>query len=605
MGQKKKKKEFNDLLIPIILVLAVLPLVVRIISYQTGFAEYAWYSNYDVVHDFFTYYKSRIFLLLAATAGIILIPYALLHRGSLKSMKPFLFLGIYTLFAVISTVFSVNPKASLLGGYAHFESIFVLLGYILLLIYTYQIDKNEKDYQSIIRAFLISLVIMCMIGILQIFGKDPLFNTLFQKLIIPQSDWKDYVGNIKSYANNNAVALTLFNSNFASVYLSMVIPFLIVLILPGTGNQQKSSILSRWERIIIIAVIFILTILLFKTYSRTGLLSLSAVLVILMINQRKLLISRWKQCTILMLCGVLLFVGIDYFNNFRFIKKLTGTVQSFHDDQNTDKPDQILTMEQGVFLKLKGEGIYVSLKQGEADKASLAFSTANHEDITGEYDDKTMKLNRKGFENITFKIKSVEGENDILFVINGITWTFTKDDKGYSYINDNGKMDQLKQIDYVGTREWEDIGSGRGYIWSRSIPLLKNTLLIGYGPDTFLYQFPQSDYVGKANNCKTPNTLIEKPHSFYLMTGIQTGVLSLFAFLAFYFFYMLQSIHIYKHVKLSGIKERVGFGCFIATLSFMISGLFNDSSLQTTPIFIILLGLGMDINLQMEGIGKE
>jgi hypothetical protein len=87
------------------------------------------------------------------------------------------------------------------------------------------------------------------------------------------------------------------------------------------------------------------------------------------------------------------------------------------------------------------------------------------------------------------------------------------------------------------------------------------------------------------------------------MMGIQTGVLSLIAFLAFYLFYMFQSIHIYKNIKLIGIKERVGFGCFIATLSFMISGFFNDSSLQTTPIYIILLGLGMDINLQLEKEG--
>jgi len=37
----------------------------------------------------------------------------------------------------------------------------------------------------------------------------------------------------------------------------------------------------------------------------------------------------------------------------------------------------------------------------------------------------------------------------------------------------------------------------RGYIWSRSLPLLRNTILVGYGPDTFAMNFPQHDIAGK------------------------------------------------------------------------------------------------------------
>lgn len=41
--------------------------------------------------------------------------------------------------------------------------------------------------------------------------------------------------------------------------------------------------------------------------------------------------------------------------------------------------------------------------------------------------------------------------------------------------------------------------SGRGYIWGRTIPLLKKFLLWGSGPDTFTVKFPQTDYVMKVN----------------------------------------------------------------------------------------------------------
>ena len=39
----------------------------------------------------------------------------------------------------------------------------------------------------------------------------------------------------------------------------------------------------------------------------------------------------------------------------------------------------------------------------------------------------------------------------------------------------------------------ELIGSMRGYIWSRTIPILPHYLVLGAGPDCFLYEFPQDD----------------------------------------------------------------------------------------------------------------
>ena len=54
--------------------------------------------------------------------------------------------------------------------------------------------------------------------------------------------------------------------------------------------------------------------------------------------------------------------------------------------------------------------------------------------------------------------------------------------------------DRLKFMD-----GYERLATSRGYLFSRSFPMLKDTLLIGYGPDTFVLEFPQQDYVGKMN----------------------------------------------------------------------------------------------------------
>ena len=46
----------------------------------------------------------------------------------------------------------------------------------------------------------------------------------------------------------------------------------------------------------------------------------------------------------------------------------------------------------------------------------------------------------------------------------------------------------------------EKMGSARIYNWSRTIPLLKDTLLVGFGPDTFSKVFPQNDFFGFENS---------------------------------------------------------------------------------------------------------
>lgn len=608
--KKQKKKEFNDLLIPIILVIAILPFITRLLQFDAGLSNYSWYSDYDIVTDFFSYYKSFAFLIISIVSIIILIPYFLLQRSQIKNMKPFIPIGVYSFFVLLSAIFSINQHFTMIGGMAHFESIFVLFGYVIMLIYTYQIQKEEKDYKSILKALIISLMLMSSIGFFQFIGKDLINFPLIQKLIIPREFWADYIGKISSRLSTNAISLTLFNPNYASVYLSMIIPFLIAVIAPfsektnekvisgGTKSSQNNSLVpSKRERIICFVIVIVLILLLFKTYSRSGLVAMIISLLVIGYFRRKLLLNKWKQCCIFVAAGILVFVGVDFMNDFRYINKITGTVQSFFDDKDSKSLDEITTTKDGVSIRYNGEVNTVAFSKNAEGKETLAFKNEAGEDITNKYDSKTKTLRSDQFKNIKLYIKEIEDKNYILCKINNITWKFCKDEiNGYVYINDFGKSDILKPVAQIGTKSMEDIGSGRGYIWSRSIPLLRNTLFIGKGPDTFLLTFPQSDYVGKANNCKTPYTLIEKPHSLYLMIGIQTGVISLIAFIAFYLIYMIKSFKLYRNNDLSSLKARMGLGCLVATLSFMISGLFNDSSLQTTPIFIVLLGLGMDIN---------
>lgn len=603
MKPKKRKREFNDLIIPILLVIAVLPFVTRLITYASGLSGYPWFSDQDITNDFFSYYKSLFFLILSIIIAVILIPYFMLQRGKLKTMKPFLPIGVYCLMVILSAVFTVNSKLTLVGGIAHFESVFILSGYVILLLYVYQINKEEEDYRIIYKAVLISLAVMSIIGLFQMLGRDLLYYTWLQKLIIPRADWKDFLGRLHTRLSTDSVSLTLFNPNYASVYLAMLIPFVLVQLIPAQQNKSVQKAAGRShlaEKLLTGGLLLFLTLLLFKTYSRSGLVSLVISLLVMGFLCRGALQRLWKQCLLLALSAVILFTAADAFTHFKYLHKILGTVQSFHDGKNENALDKILTNQNNILISYDKESITISLEEGTDSKPSLEFQNEAGEDITKYYDEKSKRLEWGSYSKLQIYGKELDNETYLYCIIDGITWRFyNAGSSGYRYINDFGKTDKLTEIKHLGPKGLEDIGSGRGYIWSRSIPLLKDTLILGKGPDTFPVVFPQSDYVGKANNCKTPYTLIEKPHSFYLMTGIQTGVVSLLAFILFYLGYLINSLKIYNHCDLTSFRLRMGLGCMTATLSYMISGLFNDSSLQTTPVFIVLLGLGLDINYSL------
>ncbi len=65
-----------------------------------------------------------------------------------------------------------------------------------------------------------------------------------------------------------------------------------------------------------------------------------------------------------------------------------------------------------------------------------------------------------------------------------------------SYLNQFKKPVEIDQVDRWGFEELGHIFSCRGYLWSTSLPLLKDHLFLGSGPDTFVFEYPAYDIKG-------------------------------------------------------------------------------------------------------------
>ena len=183
----------------------------------------------------------------------------------------------------------------------------------------------------------------------------------------------------------------------------------------------------------------------------------------------------------------------------------------------------------------------------------------------------------------------VQDETDYIIIRKGeLTWNFLKeqDSEKYVYLNQYGKDDEIVNAPAI-LKGYERAFSDRGYIWGRTIPLIAKHLLWGSGPDTFAVEFPQTDYVMKANT------------SLNMYQQLPTkGVLSALCLIVFWMRYMIRFIKKFRknfRQEKNRFCNLAGLGIFLGITGFLLMGIMNDSNLATAPVFWCLLGTGIAV----------
>ena len=212
------------------------------------------------------------------------------------------------------------------------------------------------------------------------------------------------------------------------------------------------------------------------------------------------------------------------------------------------------------------------------------------------------------------KIQLYPLEDRVAFLIQADgPWLFTNNQvKGkYQHVVFYGEEGErvIKETDMtpgkqIGFKNRQKMFSGRGHIWSRTIPLLLDHIFIGSGPDTFLLEYPHTDFLAMKQN-GFERQIMTKPHSMYLQVGVQTGVVSLLCILVFYVWYAVWSIRLYAFRKLENVAEGFGIAAFIGSIGYMISGISNDSMVVTAPVFWGMIGLGIAANAMVDKLRKK
>ncbi len=603
-GKKKNVNVLGTLLVDF--VVCLVPFIVSAKKYQIGLSQEPWFFRADYKYDFFLYWKGQALILLcgllaAYMAGRLFAQKSrTLGAPQVKCLIPAL---VYGGMVMISAWFSEHRDMAVTGGYEQWEGAVIQVCYVVLFLMACSIVRAEAEWKILLYGVLASSLVMSFLSVMQCFGRDFFRTEAGQYVMNFMSDEKlEFSFNFPP----GRVYATLFNPNYVGSYVALVLPVVLSLIF---GFGKKWSVLRAVLTAVSVLTAVFLVIMLAGSESVTGFIGVASSLLLLLFFL--LTNIRRRPLPFLAVGGLCLAAGIVVVAMNRPVFEYAIN-KIFH-----PTPDRAVVtgmVSQAGYLEIETKaGDRLRWTAAFDGKGAFAYEAADEEGTPVPFakDPKSgrMKFQDPRFEKIEIYDKKVsaEGGERPGFVVDtpsvGRSYTVVAERVSYSVVsqmiyrvyNPFEKLDSLRRINAFGFEDRQHFGSRRGYIWSRTIPLLKKHILLGSGPDTFVYEFPNDDYVGM-KNVGYDGLIVTKPHNMFMQIFVQTGFLSLAAFLVLFGIYFAECLKLYWKKSSYSRVECWALGILLGTFGYLVTGLANDSTVAVAPVYWGLLGAGYAIN---------
>lgn len=603
-SQPQKKYPLGYLL-PLIMFLAAIPLFMRQYHFRTGLTQYDWFQGADKTSDMFLHVK-----MVWSYAMFIIILCILIYMVFSEEIKPIwdpimIPLLVYGGLTLLSALFSINRHYSFVGIYEQFEPVWMHLGYVLLVYYAFFVLCQEAAVKRLMPWFIAGVTIMAVFGVLQALGLDPLKTKLLQSFIMTD---KKNVGKLKIVFEKGRTFMSLYNPNYVGFYVVLVVPVLIALLM-----HTKKLVLRIFYGVLAASLVFVL----FASQSRAGILVLVMTFFVMLLCMRALFFRNWKLTAGIILVATAVFVIINIMNQ----NVLWNRMRSMFSASPKEYALEYIESDKDVVFGYRGNEIHFTADYDETTNTSTfhvvdgdgkpVAHTQRSDDVYEITDERFpftfAESKDPGFKGFYVEIPRTGTGND--WVSPTRQWKFsnrykTGDDSYYIkgagssffHIRRYQEGDGFLEKNYL-------LANKRGYIWSRTLPLLKKYPLLGSGPDTFVISYPNDDLVGLYNSGHDIE-IMTKPHCMYLQIAALTGIPSLLAFLVFFGWYFARSFRLYWKQNYDSYLAKMGLAVMVSILGYLILGLTNDSSVVVSTIFFALVGMGLGINRHLTGLQK-
>ena len=599
----KKNNFTKDIIIgAILLILTVLvPVIVRFAVRPMPYELINILSGEEIYADFFAYWRSVIIII----ASIVIVFYLTSdyittsdEKSDIKAFflrPPVMASIIFLFFSLLSTLFSSYTRTSWLGGFERSEGMLAWFAYFTIFLAAMSFAKSLNHTKVIIFGLTFSSIIVGGIAFFQLIGRD-IFRTEFILPIILGRDIAEYVNEIG--VRFTIAHSTLYNPNTLGMYGAMMACILLF-----AGFFYSGKFFLRIP-IILGGILMIVSVFASRSFAGFiglvtggifGIFTLVLIFVIRKVKKAEKSIP-WLKVGL----AVVFFVAVLW-SGFRFITPL----REMFDHQMTRLVNEI-GFERRVTINHEFNFDRITLSRESEVLYTIQLLMPReglpNEDLVRvwDFEGNEIPVSHSGAENINFSFYVPDfGQQSVAYrvdhlIFRGIhyTWIPTGQLAGIGFglylIN---MEEQIPSFGFYNLEHW---GSGRGFIWSRTFPLMPSRTVIGTGPDTYANAFPNHDLFGV--RWSGAPIFTDKAHNILLHIWVSNGGIAALSFMfiiGFYIFTTYKSlIKYHESWSYTGLK----IGLITGIFSFLVSSMSTDSTIPTTTVFFILLGMGYGLN---------
>lgn len=569
---------------PIFLIVAITPFITHLKIIQGADPFYKSF-NLPQDFDFYSYYKMLFFLIVTGIAVCLVLIRFIIADFDLKRSSIYIYIIGFSVFSIFSYLVSPNRDIALLGYYGRYEGVIALVSYMFILFYAINTINSENEIWLILYALVFSSFIIGVIGISQFTGHDFLQTSFAKHLMTSGVNGVD-ITKIATTIKEKMVYSTLYNPDYVGSFMAITFPLFLSL-----------SILLREKRYKIVFGFMSLFMFanLVGSRSRAGIFGVLVALLVFAVLYRRYIIKNCKHVIFFVLGIIILLFLVNRVTGGAIFEKLSiRNINTTQSSINTKQIENVSINNDTVSIFIQSDVLSVTLY-----KNGVQFKDSSNKIIPTKVNNGKIYLNYYKYSDFSFQYGILNKNHVLVATIGDVKLAFGLTDNGVKFLDSRYQLVDIQPVESFGFSGYEQLGSGRGYIWSRSLPLLKHTLLIGYGPDTFAAHFPQDDFIGKIKAFGSIGILVDKPHNLYLQTAINTGVVSLIALLGILGTYLIQSLKLYFNDAFCENYSVFGVSVLVAIIGYLGAAFFNDSVVSVAPVFWILLGVGISINLKL------
>lgn len=571
----------------LLIAIAIVPLLVRItpIDYPTD--QISWVQEDESFYDVYSYVKSNVIIFLGLISFILIGTLVKREKKSFMKDPIIIISSVGILLLLFSTLFSDHSYTAIWGYLERFEGLLVLLSYYSIFILAYKYLWKADTLNTVYKWFFISNLVLSIIGIMQYFGVDPLLSE-YMRPFITSIKLQGLTFQTEATVNYTVIGQTLYHYNYVSFFAALSFPIFLTKAL--YEHNLKFKLLN-------LLMVLLITFNLLGSSARGGMVGLVVGLIVWFVLNVKEIFRNIKYTVGFVVLLVISFVGFELLSGGFVTSRLSSMFASETINYNIKR---VYTNQNIIIVDLENDQLEIEIVT--LDENNWQFkSYLNNDAVKPIYDDSNrMIFEEDALDKIQLHLEKFENDKVHMVVdTDGISWPFILENNSLSFRNIYGNYKTLNYSTAFGFEGHERLGSARGYIWSRTLPLIFAKPYLGYGPDVFPLVFPQEDYIGKYYAYGTYNMIVDKPHNIFLQQAMNAGIPNLLVYLS------LLSIFIFMGFR-SFVLNKFRFdniyipAIMTSVISYSVAGFFNDSSVHVAPVYWVLLGIGLALVMRKD-----